>query len=334
MRIALDAMGGDHAPGPIVRGAIEAVQKHEQLSVVLVGDEAQVVAALGEHCDHPRLTRFHCSQVISMEEKPAALRTKPDSSIARCWELMATRRVDAIVSAGNTGAVTAGGLFSKLYLKGIKRPGIAVVIPTLRGPTVLLDVGANANAKPEHLFQYGVMGAIYARTIVGIDSPTVGLMNIGTEDGKGNDLAKETHQVFRASHLKDRFLGNVEGRDLYQGTANVVVTDGFVGNVVLKVSESMFEFVLKMVVGALEKSLGDQKAAALQTIQGLADKHHHSSYGGALLLGIDGTCIICHGSSNETSIRNALLRTAQYVSVHLNDQIVRELELASASVPG
>src|SRR6267142_4849678 len=210
MRIALDAMGGDHAPGTIVAGAVQAVASNPDLHVTLVGDRAQVEPCLpGGSAD--RIELFHCSQAVTMEETPVeALRKKPDNSISRCWQLLAEHKVEAIVSAGNTGAMVAGGLRLRLFLKNVRRPGIAAVMPTLRGPCVLLDVGANVSPKPEHLFQYGVMGAIFAKHILGRERPTIGLMNVGAEEQKGHDLAKETHALFNASSLRTQFVGNVE----------------------------------------------------------------------------------------------------------------------------
>src|SRR5579871_3236689 len=256
MQIALDAMGGDFAPGPIVAGAVQAVAANPDLRVVLVGDRAQVEPLL-TGAPRDRLEIFHCSQAIGMEESPVVgLRKKPDNSISRCWQLLAQRKVDGIVSAGNTGAMVAGGLFLKRFLKNVRRPGIAAIMPTLRGPVTVLDVGANVSPKPEHLFQYGVMGSIFARHILQRPQPTVGLMNVGSEEQKGHDLAKETHALFNASPLRGQFVGNVEGRDIQKGVVDVVVCDGFVGNVVLKTSEGVFEFSMKMafqeVLGALD----------------------------------------------------------------------------------
>src|SRR5438067_7668181 len=209
MQIALDAMGGDHAPGPIVAGAIQAVQAEPSLRVFLVSDQAQVDPLLaGADTLRERLELFHCTQVITMEETPVlALRKKPDNSISRCWQLLAERKVDAIVSAGNTGALVAGGLRLRLFLKNVRRPGIAAVMPTLRGPCVLLDVGANVSPKPEHLYQYGVMGSIFARHILQRDRPTIGVLNVGAEEQKGHDLARDTHALFNASPLRDSFIG-------------------------------------------------------------------------------------------------------------------------------
>src|SRR6202007_1797867 len=195
-----------------------------------------------------RIDIFHCSQTITMEETPVlALRKKPDNSISRSWQLLAEHKVDAIVSAGNTGAVVAGGLRLRRFLKNVRRPGIAAVMPTMRGPCVMIDVGANVSPKPEHLFQYGVMGSIFSRRILHREHPTIGLMNIGSEEQKGHDLAKETHALFNGSALREQFIGNVEGRDINQGVCDVIVTDGFVGNVVLKVCEGVFDFTVKMI---------------------------------------------------------------------------------------
>src|SRR5208282_1660254 len=198
MQIALDAMGGDHAPGPIVAGAVQAVGADPTLHVILVGDRPQIessLAAAGAQAG--QLDIFHCTQVVTMEEAPVvALRKKPDNSISRCWQLLAERKVEAIVSAGNTGAMVAGGLRLRRFLKNVRRPGIAAVMPTLRGPCVLLDVGANVSPKPEHLFQYGVMGSIFVRQVLKRAQPKIGLLNVGSEEQKGHDLAKDTHALF------------------------------------------------------------------------------------------------------------------------------------------
>ncbi len=234
MRIALDAMGGDFAPGINVDGAIEALQAMPELEVLLVGDEAALRPLLeASGYSGERLQVIPSEGFVGMEEKPAdALRRKPNCSLAICWKLMAERKVDAVVSAGNTGGVVAFGLRTRLFLKGIKRPGIAVVLPTATGQTLLMDVGANPGARPEHLAQYAVMGSVFARELLGIASPRVGLMNIGSEDGKGTDLIRETHQLILNSGIKDHYIGNVEGRGLYHGEADVIICEGFVGNVV------------------------------------------------------------------------------------------------------
>src|SRR5260370_415743 len=328
MRIALDAMGGDHAPGPIVAGAVQAVAAEPELRVVLVGDRALVEPCLATVTNgRDRLELFHCTQTIGMEESPVvALRKKPDNSISRCWELLAGHKVDAIVSAGNTGAMVAGGLRLRLFLKGVRRPGIAAVMPTLRGPCVMLDVGANISPKPEHLFQYGIMGNIFVKHMFQRDRPTIGLMNVGSEEQKGHDLAKETHALFNGSHLREQVVGNIEGRGIHRGACDVVVTDGFVGNVVLKVCEGVFDFVMKMAAKEILESLSAEREIAQKALQNLVERYDYTSQGGAPLLGIDGICIICHGSSGDKAIKNALGVAAKYASSRLNDIIVQELE--------
>jgi glycerol-3-phosphate acyltransferase PlsX len=329
MQIALDAMGGDHAPGPIVAGAVRAVKADPELHVVLVGDRTQVELLLaGTDALRSRLEIFPCTQVITMEETPVvAQRKKPDNSISRCWQLLAEHKVEAIVSAGNTGALIAGGLRLRLFLKNVRRPGIAAVMPALKGPCVLLDVGANVSPKPEHLFQYGVMGSIFAKHILQKPHPTIGLMNVGSEEAKGHDLAKDTHALFKSSHLSGQFVGNVEGRDIHKGTCDVIVTDGYVGNIVLKVCEGVFEFVMKMAGKELLSSLNTEKHLGQQALQNLIKRYDYHEHGGAPLLGIDGICIICHGSSSDRAIENALLVAAKYARAKLNALIVKELEV-------
>lgn len=332
MRLAVDAMGGDHGPAPAVTGAVAAATASPDLTVVLVGDKSQIEPVLASaNPPSGRTEVVHTTQVVGMNEKPAdALRKKPDSSIAKCWQLVATKQVDGLVSAGNTGAVVAGGLFTRRFLKGVKRPGIATVMPTAKGRSVLMDVGANIFPKPAHLLQYGVMGSVFARHMLGAERPTIGLMNVGEEEGKGHDLVQKTYDLFRASPMKDRFLGNIEGRDLHRGKADVVVCDGFVGNVVLKLSEGLFEFVMHMIGQEVVAKLPNDRAAAAAAVTALIDKYHYSAFGGAPLLGVDGVCIICHGSSDHRALANAVGVAAQDVRVRLNDKIVEELQTLPA----
>jgi glycerol-3-phosphate acyltransferase PlsX len=328
MRIALDAMGGDHGPGPNVAGAVAAVGAAPDLTVVLVGDEAQVrpLLAAGAY-PADRVEVHHASQVVGMHEKPAeALRKKPESSIARCWHLLATKQVDGLVSAGNTGAVVAGGLFLRRFLKCVHRPGIATVMPTAKGRCVIMDVGANVHPKARHLLEYGVMGSVFAKHMLGVERPTIGLINVGEEEGKGHDLAQDAYTLFQNSPLKDRFVGNIEGRDIHRGAVDVVVTDGFVGNVILKLSQGLFEFVMHMVGHEVVAALSAERDAAANAVKAMVQKYHYSAFGGAPLLGIEGVCIICHGSSKDRAIANALGVAAQDVRVKLNEKIVQELE--------
>jgi glycerol-3-phosphate acyltransferase PlsX len=327
MRIALDAMGGDFAPTPNIEGAIAALNDNSQLEVVLVG-QPQALDPLIESTGYSgeRLHVEAADDVVGMDEKPTdAMRRKPNSSIAVCWRMMAGKEVDAVVSAGNTGAVVASGLRTRLFLKGVKRPGIAVPLPTIKGQSVLVDVGANPAARPEHLYQYGVMGAIYAREMLGIENPRLGLMNIGSEEGKGNDLYRETHTFLSQSALKDSYIGNVEGRGLYQGDADVLICEGFVGNVVLKVSEGMAEFMMRAISRDILARLDVERETATRTFQELARQYQYREAGGAPLLGIDGVCIICHGSSDARSIENALKVATTFKNRHINSQIVADL---------
>jgi phosphate acyltransferase len=329
MRIALDAMGGDHAPAPIVAGALQAVQSAPDVSVVLVGDRARIEPLLTGAVPHDRLEIFHSSQTVGMDEPPVdALRKKPDNSISRCWQLLAEKKVDAVVSAGNTGAMVAGGLRLRRFLKNVKRPAIGTLMPTAKGACIILDVGANIHPKPTHLFQYGVMGSIFARHILKRERPTIGLMNVGEEEGKGHDLAQKTHDLFDSSPLKESFIGNIEGRDIHRGACDVVVTDGFVGNVILKLCEGVFEFIMKIVAKEIVGPLPNDRALASKAMHEMVSHYDYSNFGGAPLLGIDGICIICHGSSGDRAIRNAIGVAAQYARARLNEKIVEELETA------
>jgi len=334
MRIALDAMGGDFAPDPNVEGAIAAVSENPNLHVMLVGDAELLESKLATAGYSGNAISVVASEgVAGMDEKPTeALLKKPRCSIAVCWKLMAGQEVDAVVSAGSTGAVVAAGLRTRLFLKGVKRPGIAVALPTLRGQSVLLDVGANPAAKAEHLAQYAVMGAIYAREVLGTRDPSVGLMNIGSEDGKGNELVRDTHALLTKLPVRSRYIGNVEGRGLYQGEADVLVCEGFVGNVVLKVSEGMAEMMLRRLAHEVAEQLQDEKHLATKAFHSIARRYSYHESGGAPLLGVDGICMICHGSSNGRSIHNALKRAVEFQDRRINPQIVAELSEVPAAV--
>jgi phosphate acyltransferase len=333
MRIALDAMGGDFAPGPIVAGAVQAVAAAPELTVVLVGDQAQIEAELARLGNvRERLEFAHTSQVVDMGDSPVeALRKKPDNSITRCWRMMAEKKVDAIVSAGSTGAMVASGLMTRKFLPGVRRPGIAAVMPTAKGPCVILDVGANVSPKPLHLYQYGVMGSIFARHILKREKPTIGLMNVGEEEDKGHNLVRDTFALFQGSGWRDHFKGNVEGRDIHRGAVDVIVTDGFVGNVILKLSEGVLDFVVGLFKQEVIGALTSERERAGAALTALVGKYHYSSFGGAPLLGIDGICIICHGASDDRAIRNALGVAAQQARSGLNEKIVAELR---ATPPG
>jgi len=329
MRIALDAMGGDYGPDPNVAGALDALQVLPELHVSLVGDAARLERMLADAgYSGSSIQIVPAESWITMEEKAAeAVRKKPNNSLNICWQLMADKAVDAVVSAGHTGAVVAAGLRTKLFLAGVKRPGIAVALPTLRGTSVLMDVGANPQARSEHLYQYGVMGAIYAREILGIAKPRVGLMNIGSEDGKGTDLVREAHAYLAASHLQEQYIGNVEGRGIYYGDADVIICEGFVGNVVLKASEAMADMLMRTVSKHVLSKLSVERDIAAHAFHSLSQQFAYSESGGAPLLGIDGICMICHGSSDKRAITNALRSATKFKDRNINEQIVNELAL-------
>ncbi|MCA8995332.1 MAG: phosphate acyltransferase PlsX [Planctomycetaceae bacterium] len=336
MRIALDAMGGDEAPGINIEGAIQALEAMPQLEVALVGDRAELEQRLTElgHSGE-RLSIIASEGFVGMEEKPTdALRKKPNCSIAVCWKLMANREVDAVISAGNTGGVVASGLRTRLFLKGVKRPGIAVVLPTMSGQAILMDVGANPGARAEHLAQYAVMGSVFAKQIIGIESPRVGIMNIGSEDGKGTDLVREAHQMISTGPVKSSYVGNVEGRGLYSGEADVVICEGFVGNVVLKVSEGMASMMLRKLAAQVMESMPEQQRQVAGAFQQAAASYEYNETGGAPLLGVDGVCLICHGSSDGRSIRNAL-RTAMAIRErNVNERIMESLSYSVEPIAG
>ncbi|MFM7130059.1 MAG: phosphate acyltransferase PlsX [bacterium] len=343
MRIALDAMGGDYAPGPIVAGAVQAAIELPELVVHLVGQEEKIIAELNRLAESgisvplDRLPVVHAAEVVGMEDKPVeALRSKRVNSIAKTWGLMATGQAEAVVSAGNTGAMVASGLFNaKMFLPGVRRPGIAAFFPSSQGPVVLIDVGANMAPKPEDLYQYGLMGAVYAEKILGVTDPKIGLLNVGAEDDKGNDLVRATRELFMNSPHASRFCGNVEGRDIYEGHARVVVTEGFTGNILLKGGEGAVEFLFAALKEWMARLLVElPPESAKKVAEGLGSvkrRYEYKEFGGAPLLGIRGACIICHGSSDDRAIRNAIRVAANIGKSGVNDEIVK---MIAQTAPG
>jgi len=329
MKIAVDAMGGDHAPAVVVEGAVAAVREFGA-SIILVGDSAAIereLSRLGAGGGAAGIEVRHTSQVVSMAETPShALRRKRDSSLRVAAELVRDGKASAFVSAGNTGAAMAISMFVIGVLRGIDRPAIAAVLPSLRGFTVLLDVGANIDPKPWHLFQFAVMGHVYARDILGIETPRVGLLSVGEEEGKGNELTKEAYEQLKESSLN--FLGNVEGRDIYNGNADVVVTDGFTGNVALKISESLADMLGQMIKEELSRDVRSKLGAALSlpAFARFRKRVDYTEMGGAPLLGIDGGAIICHGSSPSKAIKNAVRVAGEWAKAGLNEHIRAALE--------
>ena len=330
MKLALDAMGGDNAPAEIVKGALDAVKKYP-CEIVLVGNETVITEILNETPNWQDLpiTIKHTDEVIEMNEHPAdAVRNKKNSSIVVATQLVKDGECDAVLSAGSTGAaVTAAQLILK-RIHGIGRPTIATPIPTPEGVTLLLDSGANVDSKPEHLVQSGIMGALYAEHVLGKKNPRVGLLNIGEEETKGNEQVKETYQILK-NMTTINFTGNAEGRDIPTGKFDVIVCDGFVGNVVLKFAEGLAHTIFKFIKESIDAGGVPVKLAALllaPVLTNLSKRLDASEYGGAPLLGVNGYCIISHGSSDAKSICNAIRVANEFVSGNVLEHIKTALE--------
>ncbi|MCM3767958.1 phosphate acyltransferase PlsX [Neobacillus niacini] len=326
MKLAIDAMGGDHAPKEIVLGAMKAVEAYPDLHITLVGDEAKIKETL---TGHDRISILHTTEVILGTDEPVrAVRRKKTASMVLAAQQVADRAADACLSAGNTGALMAAGLFVVGRIEGIDRPALAPTLPTIGGEGfLLLDVGANADAKPEHLLQYAIMGSIYCEKVRNITLPRVGLLNIGTEEKKGNELTRHAFDLLKNSNLN--FVGNVEARDLLDGVADVVVTDGFTGNMVLKTIEGTALSMFKMLKTALMGSFTSKLAAAVlkPNLMQLKNKLDYSEYGGAGLFGLKAPVIKAHGSSNAQAIFSAIRQTREMVAgdiVSLVKQTVEE----------
>lgn len=325
--VGLDAMGGDRAPRHIIEGAAWASQEID-CNIVLVGQERSIKKFLVK-TDHnkKKISIKNATEVIKMHD-PAAIsvRRKKDSSISVGIEMLKAKKIDAFISAGNTGAVVCAAALTLKTLPKIDRPGIAVVFPTLKKPVLMIDVGANIGSTPMHLLQYGVMGSCYYKYIMGVDKPVVGILNIGHEESKGTSLIKEARMLFGKSQLN--FIGNAEARDVYMGKFDVVVCDGFIGNIVLKITESFASASSILLKKELTKRLLPKIGAflSLPAYRAIRKKIDYTEYGGAPLLGVDGRVIISHGSSNAKAIKNAVRTAVEYVKHKLNQHIVEEME--------
>ncbi len=320
MKIALDCMGGDEfALSTNLQGAIEAL-KEASLEIILVGDKTAIEKELSKYETVPAaLTIEHASETVIMDESPStAIRRKKKSSIWIAIELMKQNMAQAVVSAGNTGAAMAMAKIQMGMLHDVERPAIAVPLPTPSGSSILIDAGANVDCKPKHIYQFAVMGSIYAKYVWRIESPKVGLLSIGHEESKGNELTREAYKLFRDSPLN--FAGNIEGRDIFTGKIDVIVCDGFVGNIVLKSTESLAEMLESLLRSELKSRWRGILAGWLMKplYKNFRKKLTHSEYGGAPLLGINGVCIISHGSSSAKAIKNALLCAKDFVRTNLN----------------
>jgi glycerol-3-phosphate acyltransferase PlsX len=326
LNIAVDAMGGDRAPSVVVQGAVEAAREWD-IPIILVGDTDLITQQLKRFpADNLPICIKHASEVVGMDELPSlALRRKKDSSIQVAMDLVKRGEAGAFVSAGNTGACMATAMFRLGMLKGVERPAIAALLPTLTGVTILLDVGATVDCKPKHLFQFAVMGEVYAKYIIGLKSPKVGILSIGEEDIKGNEVTKETFRLLKNSTVN--FIGNVEGKEVYKGKADVVVCDGFIGNVALKISESVAEMINRLLRQEIAKTWRN-KLGALLLIPAFRDFRKtvdYTEYGGAPLLGVQAPCIIAHGSSTAKAIKNAIRVGRDALAQRINDHIIEDL---------
>ncbi len=328
LRIALDVMGGDNAPDSNLDGALAAVAGGMPAErVLLVGDEELITAGLEARGGNPGFAVQHAPEAIGMDEKPAvALRSKPQSSIAVATGAVKQGAAGAHVSIGNTGAVVGASTFGLKTLEGVRRPGIAVTLELTGEPVTILDMGANVVPKPEHLLQYGHMGAILMRDVLGRERCNVGLLNIGEEPSKGTDLLREAHGLLSASDLD--FVGNIEGGDIFRHAADVVVTDGFTGNVVLKLLEDYSGFMMQLVLGELQAHGAQWGPEALANVRKKID---YSEYGGALLLGVNGVVVIGHGRSDARAVANALDLARRALDADVNGKIVQGLQAASTS---
>ena len=328
-------MGGDSGCAVIIGGLLQALDRHDTIQTMyLVGDEDTIRPALGQ-AGHlaPRIKVIHSPEVLSMEEKPVeGLRRKKNCSVAMAMDLVKQGQADAILSAGNTGGLVAAASIKLRTLPGVDRPGIAAVMPTKTGNFVLLDAGANVEGKPRHLMHYAIMGDIYAREVLGKSRPRVGLLSVGTEEGKGNDLTQETLKQCQGLDLN--FVGNVEGHDLFSEELDVVVCNGFVGNVVLKACESLALRMMGWLRDELTATPIRKIGAALSknAFRSLKNRIDTESYGGAPLLGVNGIVTICHGSASARAIRNAVQHSVEALDHHINEHIIDAVARANAKL--
>lgn len=328
MRIAIDAMGGDHAPHSIVEGALKAAAHRPDVEIVLVGPTEKIKPLLSSQPEN--ISIRHTEDVIAADEEPVrAVRRKKDSSMVVACSMVRDGTADAVICAGNTGAFMTAGLLITGRIPEVERPALAPIIPNLTGKgTLLLDAGANMDAKPEHLLHYALMGSIYAEQVMQISKPRVGLLNVGTEENKGNELTKETFHLLK-EQKNIHFIGNIEARDILFGICDVTVCDGFSGNILLKSLEGMAEALFKLLREEFTRDLASKLAAAVlkPRLRHLKEKLDYSEYGGAPLLGLKGACIKAHGSSNVRAIENAIYQAIRFVEHGVNEKISREIKI-------
>ena len=321
MIIAVDAMGGDNAPEVVVHGAIQAC-KELDCKIVLVGDLATIYQCFESCNPGNEMSVYNCSEVIDMGESPIkAYKKKKDSSIRVAFELLKSGQVDAVVSAGNSGATMVAGILASGKLEGVERPALAGILPSEKGDVIVIDVGGNVDCRPVHLYQFGVMADAFAVSCLGIKNPKIGILNIGEEPGKGNDLVKSAYDLFMKSLLN--FYGNIEGHDILSGKVQIVVCDGFVGNIVLKYSEGLAESI----AGRFFNGLSGKSADISDDIylKKFRESLDYAQYGGAPILGINGVCIVCHGHSSEKAIKNAIKMAYSYVENNTGEKLISSL---------
>ena len=329
IRVAVDGMGGDYAPQVVVEGAVYAANDFDYLEIVLVGQPDVLKRELNRHkVLGGKIVIHEAAEVVSMGDSPvAAIKKKKNSSIAVCIDLLKNKQVDAVMTAGNTGAAVAASTLNLGLLPGIKRPGIAICTPTLHGISVTMDVGANLNPSAEELFQYACMADIFTRYVLKKKRPSIGLLNIGEEESKGTEVLKETYKLLRESSL--HFIGNIEGRDFFTGKADCIICDGFVGNVVLKMCESVLETSIAIFSREIKKNPVSMLGAWLckPTMASIRKETNYEEAGGAPLLGVNGTVIISHGISSAKAIRNAIRVAGEIVANKINEHIIDEIKV-------
>ncbi len=335
MRIAIDAMGGDYAPKEIVEGAILALDVIEPADELLLVGPTQLIldCASSKKIHNPKLHIIDAPEIVGMDESPVeALRKKRNSSLRVMTKITADGQADAVISAGNTGACVAACQMKMRLLPGVKRPGITAVFPTYSGPVTVCDVGANISCKPINLYQYAVMASLYSEHVLGIRKPRIGIMSIGEEDSKGNEVVKKARELIKADP-KLNFIGNLEGRDVFSGVCDVVVCEGFVGNVVLKLTESLVSVLFKVIKREL---LSTSKLLAWSfggVMKKIYQRYDYHEYGGAPLLGVNGTAIICHGTSRARTIKNAVLAAKKFHSQQINRLITEHISASNIGDP-
>ncbi|MEG2542199.1 MAG: phosphate acyltransferase PlsX [Christensenellaceae bacterium] len=327
MNIIMDAMGGDHAPREIVMGAVEAINKFSDIQITLTGDKKAIEEVLADmDYDKSRLSMIHTTQIIEMEDSPVkAIKEKADSSMVVALRELSCGNAQMMISAGSTGALVAGATLIVKRIKGIKRPALAPVLPTKTGEVLLIDCGANVDCKPQYLNQFGIMGSIYMQKVFGINTPKVGLINNGAEEEKGNELTKEAYQLLKEAPIN--FVGNAEGRDLLSGQFDVLVCDGFTGNIVLKFVEGCAKTILGMLKGYVLESTKAKIGSLFMkgAFSKLKKKMDYKEYGGALLLGLTGGVMKAHGSSDAKAIFNSIENARKFIAGDVVEMIAREV---------